>query len=515
MARIGDLLVSRGILQPEQLAQALKAQQRLTQQGLEKLLGDLLVAQGFATPGQIREVLEDQQRYMVVCGACRVQFNVEVDDVGRDLTCPKCARTVRVPGVLKEFNVANPTEPTFIDPGSAPVGYLVVKQFDREDDIFALRNGDSLLIGTGPECHVRLNGEEVEPRHGRLRVSGNDILLEDISEDSGMFVNGRRIEKCALQFGDLILFGRSPIMLSPGLPSAASVLGEDMRTREHLLERDASTLVGTTIGRYRFVRLLGVGGMAKVLLAEQTSLNRLVAVKLLNKEMLLNKKAVDRFARESLAGGRLSHPNIVQTYDAGTMGGLLFIAMEYVEGEDVGNLIKRMGQLQLSLALNITLQTARALDFAHENGIIHRDVKPSNIMFCKDRPVKLLDLGIARILDETAPEKRRMGIGTLVYMPPEQTRDAGNVDHRADIYSLGATLFKMLTGRPPFKKKELRATIRSIRKDPMPDPRSVNPEIPEALVRVLERSMEKEPEARYQSMREFQTALFGVWNSID
>ncbi len=176
--------------------------------------------------------------------------------------------------------------------------------------------------------------------------------------------------------------------------------------------------------------------------------------------------------------------------------------------------IKKFGKLPISLALSVTIQAAVGLAFAHEKGVIHRDVKPSNLMFAKEGRVKLLDLGIAKVLHEEAPEKARMGIGTLVYMPPEQTRDASLVDARADIYSLGASLYKMVTGCAPFKFKTAEEMIQAIRRDPLPDPRIHNPEIPAALVGVLNKAMAKEPDQRYQSMKELQDHLVAVWNQV-
>jgi len=262
------------------------------------------------------------------------------------------------------------------------------------------------------------------------------------------------------------------------------------------------------------MKVLGTGGMAVVMLAEQMPLGRLVAVKVLRREMLPNRKAVDRFLREALAGARLNHTNIVQTYDAGTIGGLLFIAMEYIEGDDVSHWIKRFGKLPVSLALSMAIQAAVGLAFAHEKGVIHRDVKPSNLMFAKEGRVKILDLGIAKVLHEEAPEKARMGIGTLVYMPPEQTRDASQVDARADIYSLGASLYKMVTGNAPFKYKSVEDMIQAIRKEPLPDPRTYVPDLPEALVAVLNKAMAKDPDDRFQTMKEFQDQLVLVWNHV-
>ena len=514
MALLGKLLVERGILDEKQLEEALQAQERLTAQGMEKLLGDLLIAKGYASPTEIREVLEEQQKKVVVCGACRVQFNVHTSDVGTVVSCPRCGRDLQMPESLQDINIAQPLEPTYIDPGSAPVAYLVIKSFVGEDEIFPLKEGDELLAGSGDLCPVRIDGSGVEGSHCKFTASGDNILIEDISEREGVYVNGTKIDRCSLKFGDLVLLGRAPLMLTPGLPSGRTDAEHAERPRDHLLETEPASLVGRTVGKYRFLRLLGTGGMAVVLLAEQVMLNRPVAVKVLRKEMVPNRKAVDRFVREALAGAQLNHSNIVQIYDAGTLGGLLFIAMEYVEGEDVGQWIKRFGKLPLNLAVSIAIQVAVGLDFAHQKGVIHRDVKPSNVMFSKDGRVKILDLGIAKVLHAAAPEKARTGVGTLVYMPPEQTRDAASVDHTADIYSLGATLYKMLTGQPPFKKRTVESMVRAIRRDRLPDPRVHAPDLPEGLVEIVKIAMAKKPQNRFKTVREMQSELVRVWNSL-
>ena len=514
MALLGKLLLDRGILSSGQLDEALVAQERLTAQGMEKLLGDLLIAKGFATPNQIRDVLEQQQKHVVVCGACRVQFNVRVLDQGKLVVCPRCGRRVKIPDELKDFNLAVPEEPTFIDPGPAALCYLVAKHYDGEDDILPLKEGDVAVAGSAKNCQLHLDGEGVEPEHAQFSVVQGDILLSDKSAAEGVYVNGRKVEKCTLRVGDLVLLGRAPVMLSPGLPSGRENLNMEDAGRENLAETDPTSLVGRTVGKFRFVRVLGVGGMAVVLLAEHVRLNRPLAVKVLRKEMVPNRKAVDRFIREALAGAQLNHTNIVQTYDAGTLGGLLYISMEHVEGEDVGMWIKRFGRLPLTLALSITIQVAIALDFAHKNGVIHRDIKPSNVMFTKDGRVKLLDLGIAKVLYDAAPEARKVGIGTLVYMPPEQTRDAAGVDNRADVYSLGATLYKMITGQPPFKKKSVEAMVRAIRREALPDPRIHNADIPERIFDILQVAMAKKPENRFQTVKEMQEELVDAWNSI-
>jgi serine/threonine protein kinase len=184
--------------------------------------------------------------------------------------------------------------------------------------------------------------------------------------------------------------------------------------------------------------------------------------------------------------------------------------MEYVEGEDVGRWIKRFGRLPVDLAVSIGVQTATALDVAHAAGIVHRDVKPTNILFSKGGVAKLLDLGIAKIIEEAFLEESRSGLGTLSYMPPEQTTDASVADHRADVYSLGASLYKMVTGQAPFRARSVSELVKMIRRAPVPDPRVVNPVVPAALTELLVRSMAKKPDDRFEDMKVMRNALVNV-----
>ncbi|MBM4371565.1 MAG: protein kinase [Deltaproteobacteria bacterium] len=511
---LGELLVQKGVLDSAQLQDALQLQSRLVDQGLDKLLGDILVARGFVTPEHIRDVLQEQQKRVVVCGACRSEFNAfDGEEPGSPVTCPHCGRRVRIPLDPGRSSVALPLEPAPQDPGPTPVAYLVVKNFEREDEVHPLRRGDRLLVGRGEQCDVVLPGEGVDDAHCQIMERAGELLLVDSDSLGGTFVNGTQVRRCKLHFGDLVLVGRTPLMVNQGLPATPFFRpspGQGADERACFLGLDPTELSGTSLGGFRLLRQLGVGGMSVVYLAEQVSLGRLVALKVLKKDFGGHQKTIERFMREARAGARLNHPNIVMIYDAAVQGGLGYIAMEYVEGEDVGRWIKRFGKLPVDLAVSICVQTATALDVAHAAGIVHRDVKPTNILFSRGGVAKLLDLGIAKILEEAFLEESRAGLGTLSYMPPEQTTDASVADHRADVYSLGASLYKMVTGQAPFRARTVPDLVKMIRRAPLPDPRAVNPAISQTLVDVLERAMAKSPEDRYPDMKVMRDALVTV-----
>jgi eukaryotic-like serine/threonine-protein kinase len=207
------------------------------------------------------------------------------------------------------------------------------------------------------------------------------------------------------------------------------------------------------LGKYRIEKRIGAGGMGTVFLAVDTDLNRTVALKVLPKDRAANPVLVRRFKAEGQAAAQMEHPNIVRVFEAGEADGFLYMALEYVEGIDVYELVERRGVIPVKRSTDIIRQTALALQHAHEKGIVHRDIKPSNLLIKRDGSVKLADMGLARSVDETLETNiTRAGttVGTVDYMSPEQARNSKAADVRSDIYSLGCTWYHMLTGHPPF-----------------------------------------------------------------
>ena len=261
----------------------------------------------------------------------------------------------------------------------------------------------------------------------------------------------------------------------------------------------------TTLGKYQIERKLGQGGMGTVYLAKNTDLKKLVALKVLPRDKAKNPILVRRFKAEAQAAGQLEHPNIVAVYDTGEADGYLYIAMEYVDGIDLFEQVKRRGTIPVKRSIEIIKQVASALQHAFEHNIVHRDIKPSNLLLRKDGVVKVTDLGLARSIDDTLETNiTRAGttVGTVDYMAPEQARNSKSADIRSDLYSLGCTWYQMLTGDPPFSEGSLTNKLQAHAIKPLPDPRDFNENIPEGLFAVLQRMTAKKPADRYQTPAE-------------
>lgn len=260
-----------------------------------------------------------------------------------------------------------------------------------------------------------------------------------------------------------------------------------------------------SLGKYAIKKKIGAGGMGSVFLATDTDLNRIVALKILPREKAENPTLVKRFRSEAQAAAQLRHDNIVTVYEAGEIDGHLYIALEYVEGIDVYELIVKRGIVPVKRSVEIVKQVTRALQHAGTTGIVHRDIKPSNLLIRRDGICKLTDLGLARSIDETtetAITRAGTTVGTVDYMSPEQARDSKAADIRSDIYSLGCTWFHMLTGKPPFAEGSVTNKLHAHAVKPPPDPREDNPSVPDGLVAVMHRMMAKSPGDRYQSPTE-------------
>lgn len=257
-----------------------------------------------------------------------------------------------------------------------------------------------------------------------------------------------------------------------------------------------------TFGRYIIEKKLGEGGMGAVYRAVDSNLKRTVALKVLPRDKAKNDILVKRFQAEAQAAAQLRHKNIVCVYDSGELDGYLYIAMEYVDGIDVQDLVMRKGGLSVKRSLDIIKQVARALEHAHGQTIVHRDIKPANLLIDREGNVKLADMGLARSIAETEEAGiTRAGttVGTVDYMSPEQARDSKSADCRSDMYSLGATWYHMLAGRPLFPHGDLLNKITAHATQPPPDPRDIRPNVPESVVRIMHRMLEKKPDRRYQT----------------
>jgi tRNA A-37 threonylcarbamoyl transferase component Bud32 len=262
----------------------------------------------------------------------------------------------------------------------------------------------------------------------------------------------------------------------------------------------ASSLIGTVLsGRYRLESKLGSGGMSTVYLARDSTLERWVAVKVMHREMSDQPDQIERFRREARAVAQLSHPNVVAVIDAGEDGGHPYIVFEYVDGETLKQRIERVGPLPVDEATAYAIEIGRGLSAAHSRRLVHRDVKPQNVLIDSEGRAKVTDFGIARSLEADGLTQTGRVLGTTDYVSPEQAMGRG-VDARTDVYSLGVLLYEMLTGEVPFMAETVVGVAMKHVNEPMPDVQNKRPEISSALAAVVERATAKEPKTRYPDM---------------
>ncbi|MGZ0166097.1 MAG: serine/threonine protein kinase [Planctomycetales bacterium] len=274
--------------------------------------------------------------------------------------------------------------------------------------------------------------------------------------------------------------------------------------------------VPLVIGEYIVEDVIGQDGMGYVLRARHRRMKRTVAIKFLLKSLTESEDLVVRFEREVEAAARLDHQNIVTAYDAGVHDGNHFLVMQYIDGDDLSDVMKTRGQLEVANAIDVIRQAAYGLAYAHDRGIIHRDIKPANLLLDDDGVVRILDMGLARIKptpgDEDTQALTNTGsmMGTVDYMAPEQAMDAKSVDLRADIYSLGCTLYFLLIGRSPYNADSMMKRLLAHREGQIPRLSSNRYGIPDELEAVYQKMIAKDPGRRFQSMTEVITSLESI-----
>ncbi|HHM12346.1 MAG TPA: serine/threonine protein kinase [Planctomycetaceae bacterium] len=295
------------------------------------------------------------------------------------------------------------------------------------------------------------------------------------------------------------------------LPDDAHVVAAHLVDVGLITQWQASKLLdgkyrGFFLGKYKLLRHLGSGGMSSVYLAEHTMLHRLRAIKVLPRKRVNDSSYLQRFLLEAQAIARLDDPNIVRCYDVDHDDDTYYIVMEYVEGETLQSIVRREGPMDFDLAATCTWQAAKGLAHAHQAGLIHRDVKPANLLMNRQGTVKVLDLGLALFREDDRTsltiEHNENVLGTADYLAPEQAISSHDVDARVDVYSLGCTLYFLLTGHPPFHQGTLAQRIAQHQTKPPPPIERERPDCPAGLIAICMKMLAKSPEERYQSMEE-------------
>ena len=258
--------------------------------------------------------------------------------------------------------------------------------------------------------------------------------------------------------------------------------------------------------RYQIIKAIGEGGMANVYLAYDTILDRNVAVKVLRGDLANDEKFVRRFQREALSASSLTHPNIVEVYDVGEDNGQYYIVMEYVEGKNLKDLIKKRGKLTISEVIDIMLQITDGMSVAHDSYIIHRDIKPQNIMILENGLVKIMDFGIAMAMNSTQLTQTNSVMGSVHYLPPEQANGKG-ATLQSDIYSMGIVMYELLTGSLPYRGDNAVEIALKHLKEPLPSIRASLPNIPQSIENIIIRATAKNPKNRYSDAREMHNDL--------
>ena len=363
---------------------------------------------------------------------------------------------------------------------------IVIEKGGGRGDTFRITERGSLRVGRESSCDIVLNDTLVSRKHLSIEHRANGVFAFDADSLNGMYVNGERVAEARLSPGDKIQAGECLL----------SFLEDDER-------RTSGGLIGREIAGHRIVERLGRGGMGTVYKAIQLSMERAVAVKFLASEFVSDPKFVERFECEARSAGRLSHKNLVEVFDAGRCQGLCYYTMEFMPFGNIRDQIAGGQKLPLVNVLPMMVDVARGLIYAEKKGIVHRDIKPDNLMIGYDGIVKIGDLGIAKLLHDAPAVAQADGVfGSAHFIAPEQARGR-DIDCRADIYAMGATFYRVLTGRTLFSgESQKEILLKQVAEKPTPI-RELEPGIPKALAHIIKRMLKKKPDKRYRSAKEF------------
>jgi serine/threonine protein kinase len=404
---------------------------------------------------------------------------------------------------------------------------LIVISGPDKGRTFPLNDGETLTIGRGQASSTQINDPRMSRVHCRIAVDGGKTLLADAGSTGGTHLGKMQISEQELKPGDIFRVGDTEIRFTlDGVQDQATLGGESAfgRPKPKPKSKQLQDLVGETLADYRLDSIITMGNSGMVFKGTDTKHDRSVAVKVLAPDFANSEEQKERFVRAMKTMLPIKHPNLVRLYNAGKKGPFCWAAMEFIEGESMNSVIDRIGiegMLDWRAVWRVAVHVARALSEAQQNNIIHRNVTPANILQRSSDKVCLLgDLVLAKALEGTlAKQVTQPGqlIGDIPYMSPERTRDSGLADYRSDLYGLGATLYALLTGRPPFEGDSLPVLVQQVRSSEPKPPKEYQLSIEDRFQDVVMQLLAKRPEDRFQTPRELLKDLdrIGMFNSLD
>ncbi|MCC6464107.1 MAG: protein kinase [Planctomycetes bacterium] len=371
---------------------------------------------------------------------------------------------------------------------------LLVEKGPDRGKALAVAQGAQVVVGRDPAATMQLSDQMCSRKHIVVTSKGSVFGLKDLGSANGTLVNGKRCEGAhRLEYGDSIQIGETLL----------SWLQDEQGDKK-------GGLIGHVVGGYRIEQRLGRGAMGTVYKATQLSLGRTVALKVLSPELTKDPKFCEMFLKEARAAGGLNHPNIIQVYDVGDEGGQYFFSMEFAAKGSVLEELGKAKTIPLARSIRIIRDSCAALDYAERKSLVHRDIKPDNLMVTEDDTVKLGDLGLAMSAQELQAEQEGV-FGTPHYIAPEQAMGKP-IDHRADIYALGASFYRILCGRTLFEGATVKEILKKQVREPHEPITNWMPDCPKAIATIIDRMLAKNPAERYQHASEIASDLENYQN---
>ena len=385
---------------------------------------------------------------------------------------------------------------------------LVIRRKDEPEArtiLIDTHPGKEITIGRSPQCDIPLNDPKLSRIHCIITLQGERFYLQDNDSTNGTFLNRRQLARQErLASGDVIKLGSTYIKFGWQPQNENSLLGSD-------------SAIPTQIDKYKIVEMIGGGGIGMVYQVRHLQTDQIYAMKILKPEAVEDSSLVSRFYQEARACSRLNHPALLKIHDIGFFEDTPYLVLDYIPGESLAAVIRREVRIDLHRSLIIAEQIVDALTYCHSEGVVHRDIKPGNILIVPDNQAKLIDMGMVKMMRESGITVAGQAMGTPRYMPPEQIDDSSSVDHLVDIYGFGATLYFMIAGVPPyneFRSKHVTELLQYIINTP-PRPIEEIVEIPTAIARMIAKAMARKPQDRFGSGQEFLQEIRKVKQEIN